>query len=54
MDAEPEMTVCERNSQLKNRALARLKRNRDAAIHVYDEAGTVIETHEQAGDFKKW
>jgi hypothetical protein len=23
-------------------------------IRVYDEAGNVIETHEQAGDFKEW
>jgi hypothetical protein len=26
----------------------------DAVIRVYDEAGNVIETHEQAGDFKEW
>jgi hypothetical protein len=26
----------------------------DAAIRVYDEAGNVIETYEQAGDFKEW
>ena len=26
----------------------------DAVIRVYDEAGTVIETHEHAGDFKEW
>jgi hypothetical protein len=25
----------------------------DAVIHVYDEAGNVIETHEQAGKFKE-
>jgi hypothetical protein len=25
----------------------------DAVIHVYDEAGNVIETHEHAGDFKE-
>jgi len=24
-----------------------------AAIHVYDEAGNVIETHEHAGEFKE-
>jgi hypothetical protein len=24
-----------------------------AVIHVYDEAGTVIETHEHASDFKE-
>jgi hypothetical protein len=26
----------------------------DAVIRVYDEGGNVIETHEQAGDFKEW
>jgi hypothetical protein len=26
----------------------------DAVIRVYDAAGNVIETHEQAGDFKVW
>jgi hypothetical protein len=26
----------------------------DAVIRVYDDAGNVIETHEQAGDFKDW
>ena len=25
-----------------------------AVIRVYDEAGSVIETHEHAGDFKEW
>jgi hypothetical protein len=25
-----------------------------AVIRVYGEAGNVIETHEQAGDFKEW
>jgi hypothetical protein len=25
----------------------------DAVIRVYDEAGNVIETHEQSGDFKE-
>jgi hypothetical protein len=29
-------------------------RSHDAVIHVYDEAGNVIETHEHAGDFKQW
>jgi hypothetical protein len=28
-------------------------RSHDAVIRVYDEAGNVIETHEQAGDFKR-
>jgi hypothetical protein len=25
-----------------------------AVIHVYDDAGNVIETHEHKGDFKDW
>ena len=29
-------------------------RSHNAVIRVYDEAGNVIETHEQAGDFKEW
>jgi hypothetical protein len=29
-------------------------RSHDAVIHVYDEAGGVIETHEHKGDFKEW
>jgi hypothetical protein len=29
-------------------------RSHNAVIHVYDEAGNVIETHEHAGDFKEW
>ena len=29
-------------------------RSHEAVIRVYDEAGNVIETHEQAGDFKDW
>ena len=29
-------------------------RSQDAVIHVYDEAGNVIETHEHKGDFKEW
>jgi hypothetical protein len=28
-------------------------RSHDAVIRVYDEAGTVTETHELAGDFKE-
>jgi len=28
-------------------------RSHDAVIHVYDEAGNVIETHEHIGDFKE-
>jgi hypothetical protein len=29
-------------------------RSHDAVIRVYDATGSVIETHEQAGDFKGW
>ena len=29
-------------------------RSHDAVIRVYDETGNVIETHEQASDFKVW
>jgi hypothetical protein len=29
-------------------------RSHDAVIRVYDQAGTVIETHECKGDFKEW
>ena len=29
-------------------------RSPDAVIRVYDAAGNVIETQEQAGDFKEW
>jgi len=29
-------------------------RSHHAVIHVYDEAGNVIETHERKGDFKEW
>jgi hypothetical protein len=32
----------------------RFSRSHDAVIRVYDEAGNVIETYEQAGDFKEW
>jgi hypothetical protein len=29
-------------------------RSHRAAIHVYDDAGNVSETHEHVGDFKEW
>jgi hypothetical protein len=29
-------------------------RSHDAVIHVYDELGNVIETHEHKGEFKVW
>ena len=31
-----------------------LSRSHDAVIRVFDDAGNVIETHEQAGEFKEW
>ena len=29
-------------------------RSHQAIIRVYDDTGNVIETHEHAGDFKRW
>jgi hypothetical protein len=29
-------------------------RSHDAVIRVYDDAGSVIKTHEHNGDFKEW
>jgi hypothetical protein len=29
-------------------------RSYDAVIRVYDELGSVTETHEHKGDFKEW
>jgi hypothetical protein len=29
-------------------------RSHDAVIHVFDESGNLIETHEHKGDFKEW
>ena len=29
-------------------------RSHKAVVHVYDDAGNVIETHEHTGDFKGW
>jgi hypothetical protein len=29
-------------------------RSANAVIRVYDDAGSVIETHEHKGDFKEW
>jgi len=31
-----------------------LKAKPGLSIRVYDEAGSVIATHEHAGDFKEW
>ena len=29
-------------------------RSQDVVIRVFDESGAVIETHEDAGDFREW
>jgi len=29
-------------------------RSHDAVIRVFDDTGNVIETYEQAGDFREW
>jgi len=39
---------------LRLSAMIAYSRSHDAVIHVYDEAGNVIETHEHKGDFKEW
>ena len=36
-----------------SKAATEYSRSHDAVIRVYDEGGNVIETHEQAGDFKE-
>jgi hypothetical protein len=33
---------------------AKFRRSHRAVIRVYDDAGSVIEAHEHAGDFKEW
>jgi hypothetical protein len=35
----------------RNEYASLFSRSQDAVIHVYDEAGNVIETHEHAGEF---
>jgi len=42
----PQRNNCSRYAKFYSRA-------HDAVIRVYDEAGNVIETHENAGDFKE-
>ena len=39
--------------QKHNRVRELYSRSLDDAIHVYDEAGNVIETHEHKGAFKE-
>lgn len=29
-------------------------RSDDAVIHIFDESGNLIETHDHKGDFKEW
>jgi hypothetical protein len=29
-------------------------RSHDVVVHVYDEAGNLLETHEHVSDFKEW
>jgi hypothetical protein len=41
-------------SQMQSAHAKFFSRSHHAVIRVYDEAGTVIETHEHTGDFKKW
>jgi hypothetical protein len=46
--------VCQPNAIRNALGYAKFfSRSHDAVIRVYDEAGNVIETHEQAGDFKE-
>jgi len=46
---------CEPNAVSNAVGYAKFRsRSQDAVIRVYDEAGNVIETHEQKGDFKEW
>jgi hypothetical protein len=33
---------------------AKLRLGKQSVIRVYDEAGKVIETYEQGGEFKEW
>jgi hypothetical protein len=51
----PPAVVCRvgRNQEC-NRLRKVFSRSHDPAIRVYDEAGNVIETHEQAEEFKEW
>jgi hypothetical protein len=38
----------------KGRTIWIVDAHRDAVIGLYDDTGSVIETHEHKGDFKKW
>jgi peroxiredoxin len=49
------LRYCETNALSNAIGYAKFRsRSHGAVIRVYDEAGNVIETHEQAGDFKEW
>ena len=56
-DALPYSPLCYHGPNAIRDAISYAKffsRSDDAVIRVYDEAGNVIGTHEQAGDFKEW
>ena len=47
--------VCDTNAVANAVGYAQhFSRSHGAVIRVYDEAGNVIETHEQRGEFKEW
>jgi hypothetical protein len=41
-------------ASLTQPAIKFFSRSHDAVIRVYDEAGNVLETHEQTGEFNEW
>jgi hypothetical protein len=56
-DALPFGRLCYGGPNAASNAISYAKhfsRSQHATIRVYDQAGTVIETHEHAGDFKVW
>ena len=56
-DALPYSPMWYRGPKAINDAIDHAKffsRSHDAVVHIYDEAGNVIETHEHAGDFREW
>jgi hypothetical protein len=46
--------ACGTLSQMTLSEYATFRSRSHHVIRVYDEVGNVIETHEQAGDFKEW
>ena len=56
-DALPFGRLCHADPNAVSNAVDYAKfrnRSHDAAIRVYGDAGNVIETHEQAGEFEEW